>query len=371
MDYIPAPFATLTCLLALVLALGLVLAFAMPTRAGRQSLRPPSLDSSPITMLPTEIIQHIASLLSSVAAASFASTCVYIRVATGTQYVSAIRASPTETLALLELLLADAPIDPVANLPFRLLCVHCTRLVPIYIGCGVSASPACKEAWELSKKHIESSFSPLLFHTLMAMDRLKRPCDALLTQITPSTSTHYDSHTGIAWQHSLRYHIAMSGCLLQRTVETYIFSHAHLDCRALGPFCNHLDGTCNNFSHAVEQVHTEVLGGSGRSQTIFIACGYCRTTVLVGARKFRRRGIGLFVIWWKDLGYGITWYEIWARQVGKVFPTESGRIGYFHMPVVEEFEGHNARYMDFDELSSRADRKELLRLSPYTAAVGK
>lgn len=121
-------------------------------------------------------------------------------------------------------------------------------------------------------------------------------------------------------------------------------------------------------------VQTEALSGIGRSQPNFIDCKYCQTTVLVGARKLRGRGIGLFITWWKDLGDGRAGDETWANQLRPAEPDQPEKRkqgGHFDMPVVEEFEGHNARYLDFDEVTTRADWKELLRLSPRAAGVEK
>ncbi|KFZ25048.1 hypothetical protein V502_00472 [Pseudogymnoascus sp. VKM F-4520 (FW-2644)] len=369
MDYI-RPLATPALVLALVLA------FALHTLIHRQSPRPRPLNSSPFTQLPPEIIQLIASFLPPSAAASFASTCCCIRFAAGTQYLSVLRASPTEKLALLELHLADAPNDPIANLPSRFLCVHCERLVPIYIGCGVSATPACRKTWGLSRRYIVSSFLPPLFYTIMAMHLHGHQCDELLSRTTPPTATTYFSNTGVTLQHSVCYHIATAGSLLIRTQVTYIFPYPRVDGRtySLGSFCRHIEGRSENFSTAMKLVQTEALSGIGRSQPNFIDCKYCQTTVLVGARKLRGRGIGLFITWWKDLGDGRAGDETWANQVRPAEPNQPEKRkqgGHFDMPVVDEFEGHNARYLDFDGLSSRADRTELLRLCPYTARAGK
>lgn len=169
-----------------LLALTVAFTFVLRTSIRRQSPRPQPLNSpprplnsSPFTLLPIEIIQDIASFLSPSAAASFASTCLCIRHATGTQYLRSLRASRTEMFKLLELLVVDAPNDPATNLPSRLLCVHCARLVPLYIGCGVPATPACRKVWDVSTQYIGSSFSPPLFFTAMTMHRHGRP------------STHY------------------------------------------------------------------------------------------------------------------------------------------------------------------------------------
>jgi hypothetical protein len=87
--------------------------------------------------------------------------------------------------------------------------------------------------------------------------------------------------------------------------------------------------------------------------------------VLVGARKLRGRGIGLFITWWKDLGDGRPADETWTDQIGLSTRPEKWRhVRYGTIPVVEVFEGQNTRYLDFDEVMTRADWKELLRLSP-------
>jgi hypothetical protein len=190
MDYIQ-PFLTAP---TFILAFVLVLAFSFYTlRSPRKSPHPRNFNSSPFTQLPYEIIQHIASFLPPSAAASFASPCVCIRLATGTQYLSALRASPTERLALLELLLADTPYDPAHNIPSRLLCTHCVRLIPINVGCGAFATPTCRETWEISRNHIDTSFSPPFFHTIMPMHRHGHETDEILSRITPPTYTTYDS----------------------------------------------------------------------------------------------------------------------------------------------------------------------------------
>lgn len=266
MDYVRPPLATLAFVPGLTFAL--ILAFVLHTLIHRQSPRPLSIDSS----LPPEIIQHIASFLSPSAAASFASTCLRIRLITGTQYLSVLRISHTEMSALLELQLADVPSDPITNLPPCLLCIDCARLVPTYIGCGVSATPDCKESWNRSRRKIVSSFSPPLFRTIMAMHRRGRPCGALLDRLTPPTSTFYFRNTGVASQHSVRYHIATSGSLLLRTQLTYIFPYPHIDGRkySLGSFCCHIDGITENFSTAMRLVQTEALSRLGRSQPQFI-----------------------------------------------------------------------------------------------------
>lgn len=283
MESILPLLATPTFVLALVLllALAFALAFAMHTPAGHQLPRPPSLNSPPITMLPTEIIQHIASFLPPSGAASFASTCLCIRLAAGTQYLSALRASRTEILALLELLLADAPHDPIVNFPSRLLCADCARLIPIYIGCGASATSVCRKTWDLSTRYIVSSFSPPIFYTIMAMHRHGHQCDELLSRIAPPTTTRYTSSSGIASQHTVHYRIATTGPLLIRTQVTYIFSHPPLDDRehTLGSFCHHIGGKTERFSTTMKLVQTEAPAGpadrSPSSSTATIAGRQC------------------------------------------------------------------------------------------------
>jgi hypothetical protein len=363
-------------------ALALVLALVPRTSIRRQSPRPRSLNSSlrplnlsPVTLLPIEIIQHIASFLSPCAAASFASTCLCIRYATGTQYLRSLRASRTEMFKLLELLVADAPNDPATDLPSRLLCVHCARIVPLYVGCGISATPACRETWDISRRYIESSFLPPLFFTAMAMHRHGRPYNTLLadSHFTPPTSTSYHRSNGVTSQYNARYHIATTGSLLLRRQIICILPHREgRTYRLHSIFCRHVGGQSNRISDAVALVQTEARSGIRRSLSKFYQCIDCHTVVRLGARKFRGRGIGLFVTWWGDLGNGRAGDEKWANIAR---PTENihggGRVKYRCMDIINAFEGGNTDYVDFDGLSSRADRKELLRLSPYRAGLRK
>lgn len=101
---------------------------------------------------------------------------------------------------------------------------------------------------------------------------------------------------------------------------------------------------------------------------------YCHTVVRLGARKFRGRGIGLFVTWWKDLGDGRAGDEKWAslaRPLQSIQPGEGATATYSWEAIVDAFEEDDTGYFDFDGLSSRASRKELFRLSPYRVGVGK
>lgn len=358
--------------------LAIVLAFVLRTLAHRRSPRPRPLNFSPFTHLPPEIIQHIASFLRPSAAASFASTCLCIRLATGTQYLKALRASRAETFDLLELLLADVPDDPATNLPSRLLCTHCQRLIPLYKGCGFSANPACRETWDISRsrQYIESSFSPPVFHTAMAMHRLGRPSGALLAHITPPTTTTYHSENGVISQCSARYRIANTGSLLLRRRLICILPYL-LDGRTYPLnyiFCRHNSGLSKSLSDWVALVQTQVCSGVRRSQSEFMCCTTCNTTILIGARKFRGRGLGLFATWWKDLGDGRA-DEKWARirqpPDGPVQPWEREMVRDNYGNIVNSFEGGNMDYLDFDGLLSPSDRKQLLALSPYTMGVGK
>ena len=127
-------------------------------------------------------------------------------------------------------------------------------------------------------------------------------------------------------------------------------------------------------SDAVALVQTEALSGFARSQSKFYQCRTCRTVVAVGARKFRGRGIGLFVTWWRDLGDGRAGDEKWASLARPALTTQSAegkKATYSIMAVVNAFEGGNTDYFDFDGLLSPADRKELLRLSPYRVGARK
>ncbi|KFY00121.1 hypothetical protein V490_01466 [Pseudogymnoascus sp. VKM F-3557] len=370
MDYIQPLLTTPASILALALA------FALYASIRRQPPRPRNLNSSPFTQLPYEIIEHIASFLPSAAAASFASTCVCIRLATGTQYLSALRASPTERLALLELLLADTPNGPIHNIPSRLLCTHCVRLVPINVGCGPSAKPACRETWEISKNHIDSSFSPPFFHTIMAMHRHGHETDELLSRISPPTYTTYDSNTRVASQHRLRYKITDEGSLILRTQANYILPHPDVDGQTYPLsqlFCGHFGGHTSPMDKDVALVQTKVYEGNTWSKSKFWSCPTCPTVAMVGARKFRGRGIGLFTTWWKDLGDGRAdqkWLNI-ASPVVPVPPGQTKTAAYRYLDVVNGFEEGNTDYFDFDGLVSPADRKELFRLCPYKVGSGK
>ncbi|OBT60387.1 hypothetical protein VE03_10143 [Pseudogymnoascus sp. 23342-1-I1] len=372
MDYIRSFLGTTAFVLAVVLA------FILHTLIHRQSPRPRPrpLNSSPLTLLPPEIIQHIASFLRPSAAASFASTCLFVRLTMGTPYLRALRASRIESFELLGLLLADAPNDPATNLPSRLICAHCRRLIPLYRGCGDSATPACREAWDLSRKYIESSFLPPVFHTAMAMHRQGRPSDALLAHITPTTSTSYHSDNWITSQHRARYHIATTGSLLLRRQITCILPYLvdGSNHRLHTQFCRHIGGQTKLISDAVSLVQSEARRGTRRSLSEFYLCIRCHTVVLLGARKFRGRGIGLFVTWWRDLGDGWANDEKWEKLTRPALTAQSGtrvKVTYNYMDVIKAFEEGNSDYIDFDGVWSPTDRKELLRLSPYKIGAGK
>ncbi|KFY51941.1 hypothetical protein V496_08724 [Pseudogymnoascus sp. VKM F-4515 (FW-2607)] len=375
MDYIQPFLGTPAFVLAIVLAFALhTLIRRQPPRLIQRHPPPPrSAGFSPFTLLPSEIIQHIASYFTAPSdAASFASTCLCIRLATGTEYLSALHASPTERLRLLELLLADAPNDPIANVPSRLLCVHCARLVPIYIGCGASATEACSKSW-VSTECIGSSFLLPLFHTIMAMHRHGRPYDAMLDRLTPPTSTNYNGETGVSSQHTVRYQISAEGFLFQRTQATYIFPpHYDRSTFAFKFFCDHIGGHTGNIPATVALVLDKVCSGSHSWQSDFHWCLTCQTVLLIGARKFRGRGIGLMVTWWRDLGNGLPGDEKWADIIREYDPTKSKKkTANNFMYIVEAFERYNTEDLGFDGLSTLADRKELLRQSPYEVGAGK
>lgn len=183
----------------------------------------------------------------------------------------------------------------------------------------------------------------------------------------PPTTYHRDN--GITSQYSARYHIATTGSLLVRRQLTFILPH-FCDGNTYplhGLFCRHIGGqTCRRISGAVALVQTEARSGILRSLSKLYYCIDCHTVVRLGARKFRGRGIGLFVTWWGDLGDGRAGDEKWANIAR---PTENihggGRVKYSYMDIINAFGKGNTDYVDFDGLLSPTDRKELLRLSPY------
>ncbi|OBT86320.1 hypothetical protein VE02_07422 [Pseudogymnoascus sp. 03VT05] len=109
--------------------------------------RPPALELSPLVSLAPETIQLIASFLPPSAAASFASTCLSIRLMTGTQYLSDLRISPAELHKLLEYITVDQPLDAITLVPPCLICLHCARLVPYPPLCTTPPTPLCHQAY--------------------------------------------------------------------------------------------------------------------------------------------------------------------------------------------------------------------------------
>lgn len=257
-----------------VLELSIIFASVLRALIRRKSPRPRSLNQTRFTLLPPEIVQHIASYLPPSAAASFASTCLFIRLATGTRYISALRASHTEAFKLLELLLVDAPNNPDANIPSRLLCVHCARLVPGYLKCYLSTIPACIESRNISRRYIESSFSTLLFYTAMALHRHGRPYENLLARFKPPTSTNYYPVDGITSQYITRYRIAATGSLLLRRQIICIVPYRR-DGGIYGLntiFCRHIDGRDKYMYEAIALMQTEARRGIRRPLSDFHWC---------------------------------------------------------------------------------------------------
>lgn len=114
-------------------------------------------------------------------------------------------------------------------------------------------------------------------------------------------------------------------------------------------------------------VQGEVRKGSSRSRSRRFRCLYCRTGFSFGARRFRARGIGLFMSWWRDLGDGRSGPEEWSELLRPSAPrSEWEEISYDANKILDVFEEtmlHDHEF-DFDGVD-RADRKELFRLSPY------
>jgi len=117
-------------------------------------------------------------------------------------------------------------------------------------------------------------------------------------------------------------------------------------------------------------VQSEVRGGFRRSWSRLMRCPYCRTVVRLGARKFRDRGLGLFIAWWRDLGDGRAGDEKWADQLRLTAqPGEWKVISYDALAIINAFDKYNMCYFDFDGVERRADRRELFRLSTLRSRI--
>lgn len=81
---------------------------------------PEALESSPLGMLPTEILQQVARHLPTISAASFSLSCRYIYFSIGNQHLKNLATSHQETLVFLNLLEQD--------LQNQIVCYPCRKL---------------------------------------------------------------------------------------------------------------------------------------------------------------------------------------------------------------------------------------------------
>lgn len=318
--------------------------------------RPPSLDSSPLSRLAPEIIQQISSFLPASSAASFASTCLPIRLITGTQYMSTLRTSSSERIALLEFLAADLPLEPNTTVPPRLLCLYCKRLVASTNPCITGATRACTEARDLITPYVSSIFSLQVFHTAMAQHRHGRSPYALLSTLKPPTTTMVRHGTGVTIQKAWEYRILYDS-LFQRKRVSMVLPRSEYDCNYVLKVqpCAHYASYQELMDEHAAHMQDTVRGRAGvRACSDLIMCRQCRTALRVGARRFRGLGLGLFVTSWRDLGDG--------RPVGGNGVAGWKDVVYSVSAALILFENmcHGQRYFDFEGLDTVKDRKELL-----------
>ncbi|ELR02369.1 hypothetical protein GMDG_05433 [Pseudogymnoascus destructans 20631-21] len=317
--------------------------------------RPPALNYSPLGRLAPETIQLIASFLPPSAAASFASTCLAIRLMTGTQYLALLCASPAELLMLLEYITVDLPLDPITEVPPRLLCLYCARLVPYMHLCTASPTPLCQQAYAQFWPYVPPNFRHQIFHTAMTMCRHGRSPWALLGNLKPrsTTTTRYDG--GITSQTAWEYRI-IHGSPYQRTRVSMILPREDANYNPTVQPCPHYASYHKAMGRKALEVQDLVRQTPKlRACSDMVSCRHCRTVLRVGCRKFRGLGLGLFVTWWMDVGDG-GW--IMGRKQGlgwkDVRYTRKWAMNYFeHMCSTQ-------RYFDFEGMDSLKDRRELL-----------
>lgn len=84
---------------------------------------------------------------------------------------------------------------------------------------------------------------------------------------------------------------------------------------------------------------------------------------MLGGCRFRGHGDGLFISWWRDLDDGD---KKWVNRTGiSAPPWQRKRLSYDPTAMVKEFNLDSMCYFDFDGVERPADRRKLLRLSPY------
>ncbi|OBT75058.1 hypothetical protein VF21_06516 [Pseudogymnoascus sp. 05NY08] len=316
--------------------------------------RPPSLDSSPFGRLAPEITQHIASFLSPSASASFASTCLAIRLITGTQYLAPLNACPIEKTTLLELLALDLNADSTTTPPSHLLCLYCHRLVPYPALCGPTATPYCKENSTNCQPYVPSSFRPQLLHTAMMMHRRGHNPYPIISNMPPRSTTTLRLDNGVTRQELWKYCI-IQGSLYQRVRWTFILPRCETNYTLQAQPCPHYATYQACMDREALHMQDLARGRSGmRAYSEMVSCQHCRTVLRVGCRKFRGLGLGLFVTWWADLGDGQ-----WVA--GEIKGSEWKDVKYSSKWLTNYFDSlcYSQRYFDFEGIDTRADRKEL------------
>ncbi|OBT92712.1 hypothetical protein VE01_09711 [Pseudogymnoascus verrucosus] len=321
--------------------------------------RPPSLGHSPLGRLAPETIQLIAFFLPPSAAASFASTCLSIRLMTGTEYLASLRASPTELLSLLKYTAIDQPLDPITAVPPRLLCLYCNRLVPYMTLCSASPTPPCLEAYAQYHPYVPPTFRHQIFHTAMTLDQHDLCPYALLRNLKPcsTATTTYDG--GITSQSAWEYRI-VAGSLYQRTRVSMILPRDDGNYNPTVHPCPHSASYQNAMARKAAEVQEQVRQFPKlRAISDMVSCRRCRTVLRVGCRKFRGLGMGLFVTWWMDVGFA---NGRWEMGSGKREWTGWKDVWYTRKWAMDRFEHgcSSQRYFDFEGMDSLKDRRELL-----------
>ncbi|KFY19963.1 hypothetical protein V491_04085 [Pseudogymnoascus sp. VKM F-3775] len=170
------------------------------------------------------------------------------------------------------------------------------------------------------------------------------------------TTTCHDG--GITSQTAWAYRI-IEGSLYQRTRVTMILPRSD-DNYALKV------QPCPHYASYQASMDREAISMQGltrdrpgfRACSEMVSCRRCRTVLLVGCRKFRGLGLGLFVTWWTDLGDG-RWVLGKREGLGwkDVKYTRKWAMNYF------EHYCSSQRYFDFDGMDTQRDRKELLAMA--------